>query len=263
MKIVVLMKEVPDTFSDRKLDLVTGMLDRAAGELVADEIGERALECALRYRDGGHDVEIGVLTMGPATVAGSLRKALAMGADSATIVADPSLAGADLVRSAHVLAAALTQLKADLVIAGNESTDGRGGMLPAMVAELLGRPALPALDAITIRVDGVDGTASLAGERVSLTATLPAVVSVGESVGEARFPTFMGIKRAKKKPVEVWSLADLDGLVLPEAQSVMVSAVERPAKDAGLKVVDDGTAAEQLADFLAVHRLIPTEPRIH
>jgi electron transfer flavoprotein beta subunit len=259
MKIVVLAKQVPDTWSDRKIDLESGLLDRAASEPVPDEINERALENALVFKDANKDAEIVVLSMGLEDTTKTLRKLLSMGADSAVLVTDPALAGSDMVQTARVLAAAVQKVGADLVVAGNEATDGRGGMIPAMVAEVLGWSVLPGLDEIQIASDGVSGTAQVDGGTLSLSAPLPAVVSVTEKSAEARFPNFKGIMAAKKKPMETWSLADLGVQAGPEAasvRSVMVSATARPAKEAGPKITDDGTAAAQLAEFLVANRLV-------
>ena len=96
MKIIVLVKEVPDTYGERKLDLETGLADRAASEAVLDEISERALEVALSYADKSESTEVVVLSMAPESAAATIRKGLAMGAASAVHVADPDLAGADL-----------------------------------------------------------------------------------------------------------------------------------------------------------------------
>ena len=142
MKIIVLLKQVPDTYEERKLDAATGILDREASEPIIDEIVERAIETALSYKDAHKDTEIVLLSMGPDSVTASLRKALSLGADSAVHVLDDGLAGSDLARTAAVLAAALATTGYDLIIAGNESTDGRGGAIPAMVAEHL-QPAAP------------------------------------------------------------------------------------------------------------------------
>lgn len=259
MKIVVLAKQVPDTWSDRKIDLESGMLDRAASEPVPDEVNERALENALQFKDANRDAEVVVVAMGPEDATKTLRKLLSMGADSAVLVSDDSLPGSDMVQTARVLAAAVGKVGADLVLAGNEATDGRGGMIPAMVAEVLGWPVLPGLDEFVIASDSVSGLAVVDGGALQLTSGYPAVVSVTEKTAEPRFPNFKGIMAAKKKPLENWSLADLSIQAGPEAasvRSVMVSATARPPKEAGPKVVDDGTAAAQLADFLAAQRLI-------
>ena len=259
MKIVVLAKQVPDTWSDRKIDLESGMLDRAASEPVPDEINERALETALQFKDANGDAEIVVVFMGPEDATKSVRKLLSMGADSAVLVSDGSLGGSDMVQTARTLASAIQKTGADLVVAGNEATDGRGGMVPAMVAEILGWPVLPGLDEMQIAADSVKGVAQVDGGTLQLSSGYPAVVSVTEKVAEPRFPNFKGIMAAKKKPLESWSLADLGVQTGPEAatvRSVMVSAAARPPKETGPKVADDGTAAAQLAEFLVAGRLV-------
>lgn len=256
MKILVLAKEVPDTAAPRTLNAESGWLERSASEPVPDEINERTLEHALRFRDSGAEVEIVVLAMVPDSATASVRKFLAMGADSAVIVSDPAIAGADAVRTAQILAAAVGKIAPDLVLAGNESTDGRAGMVPAMVSEILGWPILPALSELAITADAVEGVTALEGETVRLRAEFPAVAAVTERSAEARFPNFKGIMQAKKKPLETWSLADAGAPAHGAASSVMVSAQVRPAREAGVKVIDDGTAAQQLVDFLATQRLI-------
>src|SRR5690625_3630857 len=124
MKIVVLAKQVPDTWSDRKISLETGMLDRDASDPVPDEINERALEAALQYKEADSDSEVIVLSMGPQSATDSMRKLLSMGADSAVVVADDRLAGSDRMQSARDLAAALDKVDPQDVLAGNEATEG-------------------------------------------------------------------------------------------------------------------------------------------
>ncbi|KUM36382.1 electron transfer flavoprotein subunit beta/FixA family protein [Arthrobacter sp. EpRS71] len=259
MKIAVLMKQVPDTWSDRKLDLTTGQIDRTTAEQVADEINERALESALRHKDQDASTEIVAVTMGPTGAQAALRRALSMGADSAILVNDPSLAGSDMVRTALALASALRDIGPDLVLAGNESTDGRGGLVPAMIAEVLQFPHLPAVDRVEISDSQVTGQLQVEGAVVSVQSEYPALVSVTEQSAEARIPNFKGIMKAKKKPLDVKTLADLGIDVGPgaaTAKSVMVGATERPPRNAGTKITDDGTAAQQLAEFLSSRRLL-------
>lgn len=256
MKIVVLVKQVPDTWGERRLDLQTGLVDRTAGDAVIDEVGERAIEAALSYKDA-HGAEVVLLTMGPESAKESLRKGLAMGADSAVHVVDDALAGSDMVRTSRVLAAALQQTGFDLVIAGNETTDGRGGVVPAMVAELLGVPHLTHLDQVEIAAGEVRGVRAAGSVTADVAAPLPAVVSVTERTPEARFPNFRGIMRARKKPTQTLTLADLPGVGTDiGARSLVLSAAERPARAAGTKIVDEGDAGRQLADFLAGAKLI-------
>lgn len=259
MKIIVLVKQVPDTYGERKLNPTTGILDRAASEPIIDEISERALEVALRHRDSHKTTEVVLLAMGPAPVTAALRKALALGADSAIHVLDDALAGADMGCTAAVLAAAVTRNGYDLVIAGNESTDGHGGVIPSMIAEHLQRPSLTSLDSLGIFDDRVNGVRRTENGTVDAHAALPAVVSITELAPDARFPNFKGILSAKKKPLTVLSLSDLglDAATLSRAaRSVTVNTVQRPSRAAGTKVTDQGNAGVELADFLAARHLI-------
>lgn len=257
MKIVVLVKEVPDTYGDRKLTLETGLADREASEKVLDEINERALEVALKYADANADTEVVVVSAGPETAAATIRKGLAMGAASALQVADEGLLGADLGLTAEVLAAAVKRAGFDLVIAGNQSTDGSGGMVATMVAELLDVPQLTSLSAAEIASDAVSGTRASDGATMQVSASLPAVISVTEALPDARFPNFKGIMAAKKKPFETITLADLD--IDPEdhsaSRSIMIGVSEKPPREAGVKITDEGDAGEKLAEFLVQNRL--------
>jgi electron transfer flavoprotein beta subunit len=258
MKIIVLVKEVPDTYGDRKLNLGTGLTDRAASEAVPDEIGERALEVALAYADRNTGTEIVVLSVGPDTVPNTLRKALAMGAASAVHVVDDGLLGADLGLTGEVLAAAIRRMGFDLVLAGNLSTDGSGGVVPSMVAELLGVPAVTNLASVEISQASISGMRAVENGSINVSASLPAVASITEALPEPRFPNFKGILAAKKKPFETLSLADLgvDAEDESKARSIVVAASERPARAAGIKIIDEGDGADQLADFLVQNRLV-------
>ena len=260
MNIVVLVKQVPDTYSERKLRDSDGVLDRDATDAVLDEINERAVEAALQIKEAG-DAEVTVLTMGPDRATDAIRKALSMGADKAVHLSDEALAGSDAVTTARALARAIgTVGQVDLVLAGNEASDGRGGAMAAMVAELLGYPALT--HAREISVDGSSLTVKRETDEgvVHLTAELPAVVSVGEKINEPRYPSFKGIMAAKKKPVATLSLADagLDAgeVGLGNALTTVTSASPKPPKAAGEKVDDEGDGGAKIAAFLVGQKLI-------
>lgn len=257
MRIAVLVKEVPDTYQARRLDLESGLADRAATDSVLDEINERALEVALRVADGASDTEIVLVSMTPGPAVSTLRKGLAMGATSAVQVVDSDLHGADLGLTARVLAATLRRTQFDLVIGGNQSTDGSGGVLPSMIAELLGIPVLASLASAEISGERVDGVRVVDGERVALHALLPAVISITEAFPDARFASIKGVIAAKKKPYETLTLAEL-GIHAADpnsSQSLVVAVSERPARQAGAKIVDDGSAGKALADFLIQNHL--------
>ena len=257
MKIIVLVKEVPDTYGDRKLNLETGLADRAASETVIDEIGERALELALKYADANAGTDVVVLSMAPEGATATIRKGLAMGAGSAIHISDEELLGADLGLTAETLAAAIRRVGFDLVITGNVSTDGSGGMIPAMLAEFLDVPLATGLSSVEISDGAVSGTRGVESGVQKVSATLPAVISITEALPGPRFPNFKGIMAAKKKPLETLTLADLE--ITPDdpdvAHSIMLTVAEKPPRTAGVKIVDEGDAGERLADFLIENRL--------
>ena len=253
MDIAVLVKQVPDTYSERKLREDDHRLDRDAADAVIDEIDSRGVEIALQLTEAAGG-EVTVVTMGPDRATETLRKALAMGAHKAVHVVDDGLAGSDALTTSAALAAALGTLSFDLVIAGNEATDGRTGSIPSMLAERLDLPAVTQVQKLEV-ADGV-----VRAERADdagyseVTAPLPAVVSVTEKLTEPRYPNFKGIMAAKSKPVTTLTLAELG--ISPEAACVVVDATPKPPKSAGQKVADDGTGGQQVADFLAGQRLI-------
>ncbi|BAK35446.1 electron transfer flavoprotein subunit beta [Microlunatus phosphovorus NM-1] len=257
MKIVVLIKEVPDTYNKRVLDLETGLADRAASDAILDESSERALEVALSHAEVNDDVEILALCLGPESAATSARKAFAMGAHRVAHIADDALLGADIGLTAEALAAAIRQDGFDLVIAGSTATDGTSGMVPAALAELLDAALLSGLSAVDISGEAVAGTRITDGQVQQLRAAFPAVISITEALPEARFPNFKGIMAAKKKKIEQLDLTELSVEADREdtARSIMLSIAEKPPKQAGVLIVDSGDAGEQLAAFLVDNHL--------
>jgi len=262
MNIVVLGKQVPDTYSERRVR-GDGALDRDASDAVLDEINERAVEEALQLKEahGGSDVTVTVVSMGPDRATEAIRKALSMGADAAVHLTDEGLAGSDAVGTARALAGAIgTVGEVDLVLAGNEASDGRSAAVPAMVAEVLGLPALTHARQVTVEGGSVTVRRETDDGVVTLSAELPAVVSVNEKINEPRYPSFKGIMAAKKKPVTTLSLADagLDASQVGTAAALtsVVSATPKPPKSAGEKVVDDGDGGTKLAAFLVAQKLI-------
>lgn len=257
VKIIVLVKEVPDTYGDRRLNLETGLADREASDRVNDEIGERALEVALSYAESDPEAEVTIVSMGPEVTTASIRKGLALGATKAVHITDESLVGADLSITAKVLAGAIKQAGFDLVVAGNVSTDGSGGVLPAMVAEHLEVPHLTALSSVQVSDSTVSGTRNTSYGKAQISAPLPAVISITEALPDARFPNFKGIMAAKKKPVESVTPADLGVNLDPTGapQAIMTTVNQKPPREAGVKILDEGDAGEQLAVFLLQNRL--------
>ncbi len=262
LRIVVTVKYVPDATGDRhSADDLT--VDRDDVDGLLSELDEYAVEQALQIAAEADDAEITVLTVGPEDAKDALRKALSMGADKAIHVEDDDLHGTDAIGTSLVLAKAIEKAGFDLVISGMASTDGTMGVVPALLAERLGVPQVTLLSEVSVE-GGANGTVKgrRDGDSASeqLEASLPAVVSVTDQSGEARYPSFKGIMAAKKKPVAAWDLSDLgleaEEVGLEGAYSVVDSAIQRPARTAGTIVKDEGEGGKQLAEFLAGQKFI-------
>ena len=260
MNIVVLVKQVPDTWADRTLSDSDRTLNRDAVDAVINEIDEYAIEEGLRLKEA-HDGEVTILSMGPARAADSIRKALSMGADKAIHVSDPALHGSCAMQTARVLAKALGTTEWDLVVAGSESTDARLSIVPALLAEALGVTQLTHARKVTVDGSAVTIERQTDGGFDTVTGSIPAVVSVVEKINDPRYPSFKGIMAAKKKPVQTLTVADLglatDEVGLASASTEVRDFVTAPPRQAGVVVKDEaGTGAGAIADFLASKKLI-------
>ncbi|MBB4158262.1 electron transfer flavoprotein subunit beta/FixA family protein [Streptomyces cinereoruber] len=259
VNIVVCVKYVPDATGDRHFaDDLT--VDRDDVDGLLSELDEYAVEQALQIAEEADDAEVTVLTVGPEDAKDALRKALSMGADKAVHVEDDDLHGSDVMGTSLVLAKAIEKTGYDVVIAGMASTDGVMGVLPAILAERLGVPQVTLLSEVKIEDGKVTGRRDGDAASEQLEAALPAVVSVTDQSGEARYPSFKGIMAAKKKPVESLDLSDLDleaeEVGLEGAWTAVDSAAERPARTAGTIVKDEGEGGKQLAEFLASQKFV-------
>jgi len=258
MKIVVLAKHVPDATGERTF-AADGTVDRASSDGLLSELDEYAVEQALQIADERDDVEVVAMTLGPEDAADAIKRSLQMGASAGVHIIDEAVHGSDALATSAILAEAITNAAPDLVICGMASTDGTMGVIPAMIAERLNWPAATlgatlslADDQVTIRRD--DDVASL-----TIEASLPAIVSVTDQSGEARYPSMKGILAAKKKPVETWTLADLGiaeaAVGLDAAWSKVHQTTPRPPKEQG-RVVEEEDGASALIDFLAAGKYI-------
>ncbi len=263
MRIVVLVKPVPDTASGgERLRPDDWRLDRAAVPAVVNANDEYALEAALKLTEA-HGGEVHLVSMAGSAAPETMRKALAMGAASGTLVSDDALAGSDTLSTARVLAAALRGVEYDLVLAGADTSDGGAGVVPAGVATLLGLPYLSY--AATIEPDPAAGTVRVnritpTGYEV-LEAPMPALVVATQALGEPRYPSLKGIMAARSKSIETRSLADVAVGDAPVGGAVATSAVlgaEAPPPRAATRVIREpaAEAARQVVDFLAERRII-------
>ena len=252
MNVIVCAKQIPDPATPYRLEEGTNWLVRPE-EQILDDTDRYGVEKGLQLaeKEGG---TVTVVSMGPAGSGQGIRQALAMGADEAILVEDSSLRGADALTTARVLAAAISRREFDLVIAGTESTDGYSGVMPQMLAEILGLPALT----YATNVETGDGSVTIHRQTAAgydvVRSSLPAVVSVTAGVVEPRYPTFKGIMDAKKKPIESLSMGDLGAERAPE--QLVLSIVDAPERSAGRKIEDDGDAHEAIVALLAERKVI-------
>jgi electron transfer flavoprotein beta subunit len=237
MNIVVLVKQVPDTWAERKLKDADGTLDRASVDGLINELDEYAIEEGLQIaeaqRAAGNEAEVTILTMGPEKAAES---------------------------TSYALAQVLGQIGFDLVIAGSESTDARMGVMAAMLAERLGVPQVSLASKVEINGTGLKIRRVSEDGYFEVESTLPAVISVVEKINEPRYPSFKGIMAAKKKPVQTMSIADAGidpSLVgLGGAATEVVDHTQRPPRQAGTVVKDEGDGGTKVAEFLAAQKFI-------
>lgn len=261
MKIFVCIKQVPDPNTTvNKLDPNTKRLVRSGVSLVLDPGDESTISAAIKLRDtiGGSDVT--VVSMGPASAQEAMRRALAMGADRAILVTDPALAGSDAIGTARVLAAVLKKEGAELIFCSTESTDGYTGMVPGAIAEFLAIPQLTF--AREIKVEGTKAVIKRVIPKgyQTVESSLPAVVTIASGSYEAIYPTMKGIMGAKKKPFSQLKLSDL-GIESSQvgeagARERVLTIGQAEARAAGQVIKDDGSAAQQIADFLQRYQLL-------
>ncbi len=255
MKIAVCVKHVP--VGQLRIDPVTKRLDRSGpGEL--NDVDKNAIEEALRFTDQG-DHEVVVVSVGPEEAVESLRTALALGAVRAVLVSDPAASGSDLVATSKLLAKALEREGADLVLFGQQSSDGGGALLWAAVAERLGRPCVSQVGALSLH----DGTVEVARETEFgddvIRAPLPAVVAVRDSINEPRYTSLKGMMGAKRKPLDVVAVADLgleEGDAGEEGSRTQVLSLRDPAgRVNSVRIEDEDGAAQAVYEFLVERQL--------
>ena len=267
LNIAVCVKRVPDTAADKNLDPSDNTLDRESVESILNPVDEVAVEEALRLREA-HGGEVTVVTVGPeAALTKAARRALSMGCDKVVHLSDPVLHGSDAQAIAYALSrliqaaqeAAATSY--DLIVCGSESTDARTSLVPPALAEHLNLPGL--FGARKVEVDG--RRIRIHRERDQgydvVEGPLPAVVGINWGTSEPRYPSFIGIQKAKSKPVASYTAAtagvDPSRVGLEGSQSIVLGFGARSAERRRI-VVDNkaGDAHLKLADFLAESKLI-------
>lgn len=240
MKIVACIKQVPD--SEAKVTASGGQVSWGEAPLVINPFDEYAVEGALQQKEAAGG-SVTALCIGPESARDALKHALAMGADEAVLVSDPALTSLDTAGAARLLAAAIQKIGGvDLVVFGRQTLDDGSGITGAQTARALGWPMLSLAGAVKLQEGSLQVERVIEEGRQTVSAKLPAVISVVQSIGEPRYPSFMGIRKAAKAEIPVWSLADL-GLAAPAPVVTRTELMTPPVRESACEIITGETPA--------------------
>lgn len=262
MHIVVCTKQTPDTAA--KVEVKDGHVTWGDSGLVVNPWDEYAVEEAIRLKEKLNG-KATALTMGPESAKEALKTCLAMGCDEAILISDPALKGSDSGATATVLAAAIKKLgDVEVVVLGKQAIDGDTGLTAVAVATKLGWTPLTYLSKIEIEAASKAVTVErlLEEGKQLCAAKLPAVVSVMKEINEPRYPSFMGIRKAAKANIPIWSAADLglDPATVGAAGSSVIwpEVYAPPARETKVEMIEGSPEeiAAKLADKLIAEKVI-------
>jgi electron transfer flavoprotein beta subunit len=247
LKIIACIKQVPD--SEAKVKAEGGKVTWGDAPLVINPFDEYAVEGALQQKEALSGT-VTALCIGPESAKEALKHALAMGADEAILVSDPALTNIDSAGAARILAAAIKKIgDADMVIFGRQTLDDGEGVTGAQTARVLGWPLLSLAASIKVQDGSVTVDRVIEEGRQTVSGKLPAVLSVVQSIGEPRYPSFMGIRKASKANIPVWSLADL-GTSAPASVVARTELMNPPSEEVVCEIIT-GDSPETIAETLA------------
>ncbi len=256
MKIVTLLKHVPDSMANIRPSADETGIETAGVKFGPNPFDEFAVEAAVQIREGGAEVEIVALCLGPAGATESLRPALAMGADRAVHLCDDAFEGQDALATARCLAKAIADEDGvDLVLAGEHAIDDGQSMVPSMLAELLDWQQANGVTELAVSGDSpvqVSATRRIEGGEEKLALTGPAVVSCEKGLNDPRYPSLPNLMKAKKKEIKTVSAADLGidaNLVGRANSSVRVTRVLEAKRDRRRHMVAGETPEAQAAEL--------------
>lgn len=248
MKIAVAIKQVPD--SAAKMGVENGQATWGDAPLILNPWDEYALEAALVQAEN-LDADVFAISIGGESSKEALKTALAMGVKEAILISDPALENPDTLAIARVLAATLQKIgEVDLAFFGRQAIDGDMGVTAAMTARLLGWPALTLVAKIQSVADGkIRAERSFEEGRQVIEANLPAVVSVSKDIGEPRYPSFIGIRKASRAMIPTWNLGDLD-IEKPTSTVKWPEVINPPARAVTTEMIT-GHSPQEIAETLA------------
>jgi electron transfer flavoprotein beta subunit len=252
LKIVVTVKQVPDPNSTLTLE-ADNTLSREK-EVVLDPGDECGVEEGLQLKEA-HGGEVVLVSMGPEKAKDAIRKGLSMGADRGVLISDPKLAGADALLTARALAAAIKSENADLVICSTESYDGSTGMVPPMLAELLGMPQLTFAKKVEVAGSNIKVHRQTADGYQVVEAETPVLITVTAGIAEPRYASLKGIMAARSKEIKQIGLGDL-GIEVGEPAETIQGFTDAEIRKAGAVIEFDGAAVERIMQVLAEAKVV-------
>ena len=256
MKIVACIKQVPD--SEAKVRAEGGQVSWGDAPLVINPFDEYAVEGALQQKESTNGT-VTALCIGPESAKEALKHALAMCVDDAILVSDAALNNLDTIGAARVIAAAIQKIGGvEMVVFGRQTLDSGSGLTPAQTARTLGWPMLGLAGQIKIDDGSVTVERVIEEGRQIVKAKAPVVISVVQSIGEPRYPSFMGIRKASKADIPVWSLSDL-GVSAPESIVTRTEVMNPPPRDTNVEIItgeSPAEIAEKLADKILAEKVL-------
>ena len=263
MNILVCLKQVPDTESQIKIAPDGISIATENIKWIINPYDEYAVEEALRLREkfGG---EVTIIGAGPKRVTESIRTALAMGADKGILVDDPAITGSDSLGIARILAAVIKDLDYDIILCGKQGVDDDYGIVGSILAELLGIPQISVVLKVEVSEDAstVKAHREVEGGTLVIESPLPALITAQKGLNEPRYASLPGIMKAKKKPLDVKTIADLglDASQVGEAGTkIKIMQITPPEEREAGKIVEGETPQEMAINLV---RLLHEEAKI-
>ncbi|MGB8781279.1 MAG: electron transfer flavoprotein subunit beta/FixA family protein [Candidatus Bathyarchaeia archaeon] len=249
-RILVCLKQAVDV-SQLKVDPATRRLVTAGAPKKISDFDKNALEEAIRLKEKLGGVEVLTLTVSPEDAKPVLREALAIGADRAYIVNDPSVQGADTLGTAYILAEMTKKIADfDLILCGETSLDSFSGLVGPRLSELLNLPQITSVRKVAVEGDTVVAERSLEDASETVKAKMPALISVTREINQPRIPSLMMIMKASKKEIVTWTLKDLN--VSTEKITAKTEVIDALApKMERKKIKITGESVQEIAEKLA------------
>jgi electron transfer flavoprotein beta subunit len=256
VKIVVCVKQVPD--SEAKVSASGDKISWGEAPLVINPFDEYAVEGALLQKEASGGT-VTAICLGPEAGRDALKHALAMGADDAILVSDPALTAIDTQGAAQILAAAVKKIGGvEMLFFGRQTLDDGSGLTAAQTARVLGWPMLGFVGHIQADSGNVQVSRVIEEGRQTAKTPLPVVMSIVQSIGEPRYPSFMGIRKASKATIPVWSLGDL-GIAAPAPYVSRIELITPPGREVTCEIVTGANPeaiAESLADKILAEKVL-------